>query len=86
MLIESIYGILHVGDGTGYPGILSIQGLGCPGILSIQGLGCLGRPVVRGQPRMVLGILGYLVSWDILVFKDWDIRAGLPSGRMVLGT
>ena len=118
-------------DGTGYPGILSIQGLGCyggpairghprmvlgilgylvftchwgtsqdgtgypaAGILSIQGLGCSGRPAIRGHPRMVMGILGYLVftcHWGTslgilqlgyLVFKDWDARAGQPSGNI----
>ena len=103
-------------DGTGYPGILSIQGLGCygspvirghprmvlgilgylvfkdwglrqashqgtsqdgngyPGILSIRGLGYSGRPAIRGHPRMVMGILGYLV------FKDWGVTAGQLSG------
>ena len=44
-----------------------------PGILSIRELGCNGRLAVRGHPRMVLGILGYLV------FEDWVGWAGLPS-------
>ena len=52
----------------------SQDGTGYPGILSIQGLGCYGRPAIRGHPRMVLGILGYLV------FKDWGVMAGQPSG------
>ena len=46
----------HLGtsqDGTGYPGILSIQGLGCS-----------GRHAIWGHTRMVLGILGYLVCKD----------------------
>ena len=41
----------HLGtsqDGTGYPGILSIQGLGCS-----------GRPSLWGHPGWLLGILGY---------------------------
>ena len=58
--------ICHLGtsqDGTGYPGILSIQGLGCS-----------GGHAIWGHPRMVLGILGYLV------YKDWGVQADMPSG------
>ena len=54
----------------------SQDGTGHPGILSIQGLGWSGRPAIRGHPRMVLGILGYLV------FKDWGVTAGQPSGHI----
>ena len=41
----------HLGtsqDDTGYPGILSIQGLGCS-----------GEHTIWGHPRIILGILGY---------------------------
>ena len=37
---------------------------GYPGILSIQGLGCSGRHAIWGHTRMVLGILRYLVCKD----------------------
>ena len=49
-------------DGTGYPGILSIQGLGCS-----------GGHAIWGHPWMVLGILGYLVFKDWGVQADMCI-------------
>ena len=58
----------------------SQDGNGYPGILSIQGLGCYSRPAIRGHPRMVMGILGYLV------FENWGGWAGLPQGTSQDGT
>ena len=72
---------------AGQPSQTSQDGTGYPGILSIQGLGCYGRPAIRGHPRMVLAILGYLghprmvlAILGYLVFKDWGVMAGQPSG------
>ena len=41
--------------GQAYHHRTSQDGTGYPGILSIQGLACWGRLAARGQPRMVLG-------------------------------
>ena len=49
--------ILYKAIKTGRP--TDWDGTGYPGILSIQGLGCSGRPAIWGQPRIILGILGY---------------------------
>ena len=72
-----ILGFLVFKDWDGWAGLpqgTSQDGNRYPGILIIRGLGCNGRLAVRGHPRMVLGILGYLV------LEDWGGRAGLPSG------
>ena len=58
--------ICHLGtsqDGTGYPGILSIQGLGCS-----------GGHAIWGHPRIVLGIPGYQVFKDWGVQVDMPSR------------
>ena len=76
-MVLGILGHLVFKDWGGWAGLpqgISQDGYGYPGILSIRGLGCSGRPAIRGHSRMILGIQGYLV------FKDWGVTAGQPSG------